>query len=123
MTIQKLFDLSDDELGAMESRAELASRGPWFSYVVGRDREAWANCIEVGSCNELGSFSAIELRGGTIADQDFIAAARQDLPRLVREVRILRARLRALDSSSRLDEDDAADVYLSSASLQARDAM
>lgn len=28
----------------------------------------------------------IELSGATVADQDFIAAARQDIPRLLREI-------------------------------------
>lgn len=99
MTMQKFFELSERELDEIESRVASASCGPWFSYVLGRDREACSNCIEIGCCNELGSFEAIELVGGTVADQDFIAAARQDLPRLLREVRTLRARLKALDAA------------------------
>lgn len=104
MTIQKLHELADDELDQIENRIEAASSGPWFSYVVGRDEAASSNCIELGSCNELGSCDLIELVGGTIADQDFIASARQDLPRLLREVRILRARLqRATQRDSELE--------------------
>ena len=32
----------------------------------------------------------IELTGATIADHDFIANARQDIPRLIKEIRRLR---------------------------------
>jgi hypothetical protein len=96
MATQELIELSDDELERIEGRVEAASPGPWFSYVAGRDPDVSSSCIEIGSCNELGSFGTIELTGSTTADQDFIASARQDLPRLVREVRVLRARLQFL---------------------------
>lgn len=33
------------------------------------------------------------MTGATVADQDFMAAARQDVPRLIAEVRTLRALL------------------------------
>lgn len=96
MTFQIFDEFSDDELDRIERLVDAATQGPWFSYVVGRDTEAGSNCIEVGSCNELGSFKSIELSGGTVADQDFIASARQDVPRLLLEVRALRARLGSL---------------------------
>jgi len=85
-------ELSDEELSAIERLAAAATAGPWVSYVVGRDRYALSNYIEVGSCNELGSFKAIDLTGVSVADQDFIAAARQLLPKLILEVRALKAR-------------------------------
>lgn len=96
MVVETFRDLSDDELNRIEHRIEAASSGPWFSYVVGRDAGVTSNYIELGLCNELGSCETIELTGGSIADQDFIASAREDLPRLLFEVRILRARLDAL---------------------------
>ena len=101
MATQEYSGLSDDELERIEGRAEAASPGPWFSYVAHRDPEAATSCIETGTCNELGSFGRIELVGATDQDQDFIASARQDLPRLVREVRILRARLQFLHEFDR----------------------
>ena len=102
MTFQIFDELSDDELDRIERMVDAAAQGPWFSYVVGRNTEAGSNCIEVGSCNELGSFKSIELSGGTVADQDFIASARQDVPRLLLEVRALRARLGSLrDAAAR----------------------
>jgi hypothetical protein len=90
---QELREVSDEELSAIERLVQAATVGPWISYVVGRDPYALSNCIELGLCNELGSFKCIDLIGGTVADQDFIAAAREFLPRLVLEVRALRARL------------------------------
>jgi hypothetical protein len=112
MTMHKRFDLSDEELAEIEHRIEAASSGPWFSYVVGRDCEAWTNYIEIGCCNELGSFKSIELVGGTIADQDFMAAARQDLPRLIREVRTLRARLRSRVAAETTEALEQSGVFL-----------
>jgi hypothetical protein len=96
MTFQMFDELSDEELDRIECLIDAATQGPWFSYVVGRDTEVGSNCIEVGYCNELGSFKSIEVLGCTVADQDFIASARQDVPRLLLEVRTLRARLGSL---------------------------
>jgi hypothetical protein len=96
MTSQMFDEYSDEELDRIERLSDAATQGPWFSYVVGRDTEAESNCIEVGTCNELGSCKCIEVVGGTVADQDFIASARQDVPRLLLEVRVLRARLDSL---------------------------
>ena len=96
MTLQMFDEFSDEELDRIERLSDAATQGPWFSYIVGRDTDAESNCIEVGTCNELGSCKSIEVVGGTVADQDFIASARQDVPRLLLEVRVLRARLDSL---------------------------
>jgi hypothetical protein len=93
MNIHECDELSDAELDRILRLADAASAAPWSSSVVGRDAYADCNCIELGLCNELGSFARIELIGGSVADQDFIASARQDVLRLLREVRTLRARL------------------------------
>jgi hypothetical protein len=89
----ELSELSEGELDRIERLAAAASAGPWISYVVGRETDAFWNCVELGTCTDLGSFKSIELVGGTVADQDFIAGARQYLPRLVLEVRKLKAQL------------------------------
>lgn len=96
MTLQSHDELTDEELDRIECRVDAAAPGPWFSYVVGRNSDSDVNFIELGSCNELGTFKSIELIGATVADQYFIADARQDIPRLLREVRALRARLQRL---------------------------
>jgi hypothetical protein len=93
MILQTFLELSEEELDRIERLAQAATVGPWLSYVVGRDAGAGWNRVELGVCNELGSFKSIEFNGATIADQDFIASARQDVPRLVHEVRALRALL------------------------------
>lgn len=103
MALQTFRELPEEELERMERLVEAATVGPWISYVAGRDMYVDSSSIELGVCNELGSCRAIELIGGTVADQDFIASARQDLPRLILEVRALRARLNAqLDADERI---------------------
>ena len=96
MTFENSHELSDGDLEQIARLIEAASAGPWTSYVMGRECDAESTCIEIGTCNELGTFDQIELVGGTTADQDFIAAARQCLPRLLLEVRTLRARVNSL---------------------------
>jgi hypothetical protein len=99
MPLQCVDDLSEAELQRTERLVEAATVGPWISYIVGRDADAdlcVANYIELGTCNELGSLRSIELVGGSAADQDFIASARQDVPKLLLEVRALRACLDSL---------------------------
>ncbi|WP_244571230.1 hypothetical protein [Mesorhizobium carmichaelinearum] len=79
---------SDLELQDMEARAAAAQCGPWKSWIEGRDFLSGSNFIQTGEGADRGE--DIELSGATVADQDFIAAARQDIPRLVAEVRRLR---------------------------------
>jgi hypothetical protein len=64
---------------------------PWTSYVEGRDHTSGSNFVMVGNDDE-GRGEDIELTGATVADQDFIANARQDIPRLLAEVRRLRGK-------------------------------
>ncbi|TIP34058.1 MAG: hypothetical protein E5X76_17680 [Mesorhizobium sp.] len=73
----------------METRAAAAQPGLWKSWVEGRDFDGGSNFIQIGSGAERGE--DIEMSGATVPDQDFIAAARQDVPRLIAEVRRLRA--------------------------------
>ncbi|MBM0108572.1 hypothetical protein JM946_27885 [Steroidobacter sp. S1-65] len=103
MAMQTFEELADEDLDRIEARAAAATTGPWFSYVAGRDPEADGSFIELGRCNEVGTFESIELVGATAADQDFIASARQDVPMLLRAVRCLRARLRYESVSNKND--------------------
>ncbi|MER8409597.1 MULTISPECIES: hypothetical protein [unclassified Mesorhizobium] len=80
--------LSELELQEMEARVAAAQTGPWKSWVEGRDFSGGSNFIQTGQGPDRGE--DIEMTGATIADQDFIAAARQDIPRLIAEVRRLR---------------------------------
>ena len=81
-------DLTDGELDEIEALCGAATKAPWESFVEGRDHTSGSSFIRTGG---LGDKSPdIELLGATTADQDFIARARQDVPRLVQEVRRLR---------------------------------
>lgn len=84
-------ELSEEELGVIERRAKAARPGPWTSFVEGRDHTSGSSFIRVGEESSRGD--DIELVGATDADQDFIAAARHDVPRLLVEIRRLKRRL------------------------------
>ncbi|WP_027051419.1 hypothetical protein [Mesorhizobium erdmanii] len=80
--------LSELELQEMEARAAAAHPGPWKSWGEGRDFLSGSSFIQTGEGSDRGD--DIEITGATVADQDFMAAARQDIPRLIVEVRRLR---------------------------------
>ena len=86
--------LSDEDLDQIEHRAAAAWPGPWQSFVEGRDHTSGSSIIRKGEGPNRGE--DIEFTGVSEADQDFIAAAREDVPRLVHEVRELRAQVVAL---------------------------
>jgi len=76
-----------EELNEIQSRCDRASRGPWSSMIEGRDHTSGSSFIMTGPQNQRGP--DIELVGATVEDQDFMAHARQDVPRLLDEVRRL----------------------------------
>ena len=92
--------ISEEELQEIERRCSAARPGPWRSYVEGRDHFGGSNVIVVGDGTHLSV--DIEPLGATTGDQDFMAAARHDVPRLLAEVRRLREALerRADDASN-----------------------
>ncbi|MBE9586834.1 hypothetical protein IM792_20465 [Mucilaginibacter sp. JRF] len=79
--------ITDFELEEIEARCANASPGPWKAYIEGRDHESGSDFIMTGSDED------IEMLGATVADYDFIANAKQDIPRLVAEIRRLRNEL------------------------------
>ncbi len=83
--------LSNQDLQEIERRCAAARPGPWRSYIEGRDHFGGSNVIVVGDGASLSV--DIEPIGATTEDQDFMAAARQDVPRLLAEVRRLRSAL------------------------------
>lgn len=83
--------MSVAELDEILRRCEAATAGPWVSYVEGRDHTSGSSFIMTGPSENRGE--DIELSGASQADLDFIAHARQDIPRLVQEVKRLRHRL------------------------------
>lgn len=71
-------------MNQIKQRCDKATSGPWISYIEGRDHTSGSNFIMTGNENNRGE--DIELIGGTIYDQDFIAHARQDIPNLINEI-------------------------------------
>jgi hypothetical protein len=82
--------LDDTELEAIRQRCNAATPAPWTSFVEGRDHTSGSSFIMTGSAKSRGN--DIELSGATDADQDFIAHARQDIPKLLEEITRLRRR-------------------------------
>jgi hypothetical protein len=80
--------LTDEDLDVIRARCAAATPGPWRSYIEGRDHTSGSSFIMTGEGDSRGE--DIELSGVPPADQDFIAHARQDLPRLLEEIRRLR---------------------------------
>jgi len=87
--------LSDEELSNIRARADAATDGPWRSLVEGRDFLGGSSFIMTGLPGNRGP--DIYLTGATVADQDFIAHARQDISSLLSELERLRRRLREID--------------------------
>jgi hypothetical protein len=77
------LELTEDDLAEMRLRCEQATPGPWKSYIEGREEMSGSDFIMTGA-------EDIYLTGATKADQDFIAHARQDIPRFISEVQRLR---------------------------------
>jgi hypothetical protein len=75
--------LSDDHLEEIKERCVKATPGPWKSYVEGREEMSGSDFIMTAG-------EDIYLTGATVANQDFIAHAREDIPKLVGEVERLR---------------------------------
>lgn len=61
-----------------------ATKGPWISYVEGRDHDIGSNFIMTGNEQERGY--DIEFYSLREEDQDFIAMSRNMLPEMIREV-------------------------------------
>jgi hypothetical protein len=70
-------------LEEIRERCEAAAPAPWISFIEGRDHLSGDSFISRGVNR---SEEDLYLTGGTEADQDFIAHARQDIPRLLEEI-------------------------------------
>jgi hypothetical protein len=88
--------LTDAELEQIERRSDAASKPPWRSFVEGRDHWGGDNFIRIGGMDDgepdmyVSRAIDVGVVPATNADPDFIAYARQDIPRLIAEVRRLR---------------------------------
>lgn len=94
--MQEPARLTDEELAQIAERADAATPGPWMAFVEGRDHVAGDDFIRTGGIDDSRSdmyvshYVGATARKVPAADLDFIAAARQDVPRLVAEIRRLR---------------------------------
>jgi hypothetical protein len=79
--------MSDAELAEIEARASAATTGLWRSWIEGRDHFGGDSVITTGG-DDIYLYPPGRIMSPF--DQDFIAAARQDVPRLVAEIRRLR---------------------------------
>lgn len=70
------MNITEQDLREILQRCDAATPGPWKSYVEGRDHTSGSSFINTNAKD-------IELSGASIQDQDFIAAARQDIPKRV----------------------------------------
>jgi hypothetical protein len=78
--------LSQSKIDEIKLRCKRTTSGPWKSYVEGRDMTSASSFIMTGG-------EDIYLTGATTADQDFIAYARQDIPRLIAEIERLKSEI------------------------------
>lgn len=67
--------------------------GPWKSYIEGRDHTSGSHFIMTGD-NNHGIGEDFEIDGARVEDYDFIANAKQDIPKLIEEIRRLRSIIR-----------------------------
>lgn len=75
--------LTSERLDEIKRRCLQATPGPWKSYIEVRENISGSDFIMTGG-------EDIYLTGATIADQDFIANARQDIPDLLNEIERLK---------------------------------
>ena len=85
------YMISKEELREIELRCEKAQNGPWKAYIEGRDHESGPDFIMTGTGNNRQK--DIEMVGATVADYDFIANAKQDIPKLINEIRELKKQI------------------------------
>jgi len=90
--------LSDEDIEAIRSRWAMTTRGTWTSFVEGRDHTSGSSFIMTLDGEVRGH--DIELSGATRADQDFIACAHQDIPKLLAEVDRLKRLIEPLKQQS-----------------------
>ena len=93
-------ELTDEELDRIEARANASLPAPWEAFVEGRNHWSGDDFIRTGGLDDAGPDMYVMLsywddapaKPADATVLDFIASARQDVPRLVAEVRRLRQR-------------------------------
>ncbi len=78
--------VTDEDLAAMEKRAGDATRGPWYAEIL----DGYITGRIMSDHHTYEGKSVTDPLSMTNFDSEFIAYARTDIPRLIREVRRLR---------------------------------
>ena len=84
--------MTEEELQEIELRESKTQSGPWKAYIEGRNHESGSSFIMTGIGGNRGD--DIELNGATMADYDFISNAKQDIPKLIAEIRKLKKNIK-----------------------------
>lgn len=79
--------IEDKELSEIEARCKGGTLGPWKAFIEGRDHTSGYHFIMTGDNNNRGE--DLEISGARIEDYDFIANSKQDIPKLIKEIRRL----------------------------------
>ncbi len=83
-----MIDSVNEEIEKIRARCNAARSGPWVSIIEGRDQTSGSSFIMIGEGNNRGE--DLYLTGDDqpvpIADYDFVANARQDIPFLLAEI-------------------------------------
>ncbi|MEU9127813.1 hypothetical protein AB0D08_06815 [Kitasatospora sp. NPDC048540] len=100
--------LSEEELSAIEQRVAAATPGPWVGWMESRHGIGGTSFIQLRAEAEeddenylthaIGGREVVGADAQTDVDIEFIAGARQDVPRMVNEIRRLRAALAGSES-------------------------
>jgi len=94
----KAGQLTNEYLIEVKKRVDAATPSPWTSFVEGRDFFGGESITRLSMDDAIDD---LYLQGASIADQDFIAHARQDVPLLLEEIE----RLKKLLISNGIDPD------------------
>jgi hypothetical protein len=86
--------VSEEELANLEALTAAATPEPWESFVEEREPIGGCSFIQLGAdgYSPPDMYVYHDDKIAPVADLDFIAAARKYIPRLVREIRLLRER-------------------------------
>lgn len=90
--------MTESELNEIEKRLNDTSKGPWKSMIEGRDHPSGDDFIMTGIMEGENIWNEnrgtdIYLTGATKSDQDFIANAKQDIPKLLNYIEFLKDKL------------------------------
>ena len=79
--------MSEEQIKKIMEMCEKAAKGPWTSFIEGRDFTSGSSFIRTGNIEDDYEIEFIRIRD---EDQDFIAMARNVIPELIDEINRLK---------------------------------